>query len=264
MSQFKLDTAAYLRRIGMEGPLEPTAENLLRLTRAHLEAVPFENLEVCLEGREPDLSPEGLYRKVVERRRGGWCFELNKLFYLLLTELGYRCRSVPARVIHLRTVIRPVTHRATLVTAGGRTWYCDVGFGGAGPKGAIAIDTDGEQTVFGDTFRVTPNTGDYTGWYPGEITISRLDGGRWEPVLCFRDTDVWQDQDFGTLSGYFAAHPHSPFKGKAVLYRCTPGGWISLVDRHLVRLDRGLRTEADLAPEQVQTVISQEFGLTLS
>ena len=148
-------TQAYLDRIGCPMPEKISEESLRRLTRAHLQEVPFENLEVTEEGHQPSLEPENLYRKVVENRRGGYCFELNKLYYLLLKALGYECYPVPVRVLMGRPEPRPFSHRGILVLLNGQRWYVDVGFGGLGPKGIINVDETGLQTIVGETFRVT-------------------------------------------------------------------------------------------------------------
>ena len=74
----RFDIGAYLHRIGMEMPLQADLDTLKQLTRAHLLAVPFENMAVCDEHKEPSLEPEDLFAKVVGNNRGGYCFELNK------------------------------------------------------------------------------------------------------------------------------------------------------------------------------------------
>lgn len=261
MSEFKINLSAYMERIGIDHIPAPTEENLVMITRAHLEAVPFENLEVCIEGQVPSMEPEGLYHKVVEKRRGGWCFELNKLFYLLLTELGYTCRPVPSRIVHHRAgEVRAVSHRATVVEVNGRPWLCDVGFGGAGPKGAIRMDTTEVQTVGGDTFRVEINQDHYV----GEYMVSRCDDGNWEQVLVFRDHGQWLEPDFTVLSTYYATWPGSPFKNKPVLFRCTPVGWISLTGNHMIRQEHKQKREEDLTKQQIDVVIKEDFGLELN
>lgn len=257
MPEYKINTLAYLNRIGIKEIPAPTEEALASLTRAHLEAIPFENLEVCLEERIPSMEPEDLYKKVVENRRGGWCFELNKLFCLLLQELGFTCHSVPCRIVHERPELRPVSHRATVVEIGNHLWFCDVGFGGAGPKGALRMDTTEVQTVFGDTFRVEPNRDRY----PGEHMVSRCDNSHWVPVLVFRDHAPWLEPDFTALSNYYASWERSPFKNRPVLYRCTPDGWISLTGSHLIRLSDGQKYEEELTEEQILQVIRSEFDL---
>ena len=89
MCEFPFDVDRYLSRIGVERPTELTSASLRRLVRAHLERVPFEVLELTEEKTQPSLEPEGLFEKIVIRKRCGYCLEQNKLFYLLLKELGF-------------------------------------------------------------------------------------------------------------------------------------------------------------------------------
>lgn len=247
----------YLAHLGISGTPSATEAFLSVLTRAHLETVPFENLEVHYEHREPSLTAEGLFRKVVENRRGGYCFELNKLFYLLLKGLGFTCYSVPARVVHRRPELRGISHRGTVVEIDGRKWFCDVGFGGAGPKGAIRVDTDEVQTVFGDDFQVIadPDT------YPGEWAICRFEDGVREKVLVYRDIP-WLEPDFDTLNAYYATYHRSPFVNKRILYRCKPDGWISLTENTVTKMTGSVRQTVELqTEEEVQALLAREFGL---
>ena len=131
----------YLNRICAEPPKELTPQSLMELTRAHLEHVPFEVLEMTEAHTEPSLEPEGLYQKIVACRRGGYCFELNKLFYLLLKELGFTCHPVGVRVLMGRPEPRAISHRGIVVAFGREKWYCDVGFGGRGPKGILCLES---------------------------------------------------------------------------------------------------------------------------
>ena len=251
------ELGSYLAHLHISDAPAVTEDFLVALTRAHLEVVPFENLEVHYAHREPSLAASDLFRKVVERSRGGYCFELNKLFYLLLKGLGFTCYPVPARVVHRRQEQRPYSHRATVVEINGRKWFCDVGFGGAGPKGAIRMDTEEIQTVFGDDFSVAPDPDAY----PGELAIYRFEAGAPEKVLVFRDMP-WMEADFVTLNSYYATYPRSPFLTKRVLYRCLPGGWISLTENTVTRMTNGIRQTVELQTEdEVQALIEQEFDL---
>ena len=247
----------YLAHLGISESPAVTEEFLVSLTRAHLEVVPFENLEVHYEHKEPSLAASDLFQKVVEHKRGGYCFELNKLFFLLLKGLGFACYPIPARVVHRREELRPYSHRATVVEINGRKWFCDVGFGGAGPKGAIRMDTKEIQTVFGDDFYVAPDPD----VYEGELAIYRFEEGIPEKVLVVRDMP-WMEADFATLNSYYATYPRSPFLTKRVLYRCSPGGWISLTGNTVTRMTNGVRQTVELQTEdQVHALIEQEFDL---
>src|SRR5579859_3200412 len=84
-----LHIKSYLRRIHYTGSLEPTYQTLAALQEAHLLAVPFENLDISL-GREIILDEAALFHKIVEQRRGGFCYELNGLFASLLRALGFK------------------------------------------------------------------------------------------------------------------------------------------------------------------------------
>lgn len=79
--------AAYLRRLGIEEPGAPSVEGLFALQRAHLERVPYENVDIQL-GRAPGIDPELSARRFAAGR-GGYCFHLNGAFAALLDHLGY-------------------------------------------------------------------------------------------------------------------------------------------------------------------------------
>ena len=82
-----MNVEKYLQRIGYNGALAPNAENLAALVQAHRFTVPYETFDIW-RGRRTTLALEEIYDRIVTRRRGGYCFELNGLFAWLLRELG--------------------------------------------------------------------------------------------------------------------------------------------------------------------------------
>src|SRR5215472_16527360 len=120
---------AYLERIGAERPLILDETALADLHRAHLMTVPFENL--CIHvGETISLAESDLISKVVTRRRGGFCYELNGAFALLLEALGADVVRVAARVYGNGRFGPPFDHLALVVgLPGGALWLADVGFG---------------------------------------------------------------------------------------------------------------------------------------
>src|ERR1043165_5873096 len=122
--------AAYLARIGVPGPAGADPDALRRLHRAHLLAVPFENLSIHL-GEPISLAPGDLLDTIVTRRRGGFCYELNGAFALLLEALGARVSRVGARVYGEAGLSPPLAHLALIVRPADATgpWPADVGFG---------------------------------------------------------------------------------------------------------------------------------------
>ena len=92
-----LDLIAYFTRIGYTGPREPTLAVLRALQLRHMMAVPFEDLDVLL-GRRINIEPAAIQRKIIEQRRGGYCFEQNSLFRDVLRALGFAVTPLLARV----------------------------------------------------------------------------------------------------------------------------------------------------------------------
>ena len=119
---------AYLKRIGLYESPPVSTDGLVRLHRAHLRNVPFECLDV-FRGRSLSLSPDRLFDKVVNRRRGGFCYELNTLFALLLRKLGFPTTLLSAGVMDRKGVVGPDFDHMTLRVEVDGPWLCDVGFG---------------------------------------------------------------------------------------------------------------------------------------
>ncbi|MDR1572859.1 MAG: arylamine N-acetyltransferase, partial [Clostridiales Family XIII bacterium] len=128
-------TAAYLARIRATRPARPDREALNALILAHQLAVPFENLDI-FAGRPVSLAVGDIADKMIRRRRGGYCFELNAGFYSLLRALGYDAFPIAGGVVLGEGEPPPPHHRATAVRLDGCLLYCDVGFGGPMPGAA--------------------------------------------------------------------------------------------------------------------------------
>lgn len=122
--------SAYFDRIGYSGPVTPDLATLNAVMRAHIAAVPFENLDVQLCNPVTTALP-AIYAKLVERRRGGWCYENNGLFGWALGEMGFDVRRISAGVMRaVRGDAALGNHLALIVTIKGQEWLVDVGFGG--------------------------------------------------------------------------------------------------------------------------------------
>ncbi len=244
---FSLDVQQYLDRLGAAAPAEISVQALHTLVRAHLEQVPFENLDIAFHPRPLSLAEEDLFEKVVLRRRGGYCFELNKLFYLLLEALGFRCCPACARILYRRSDPRPWSHRVSMVTLEGKRWLCDVGYGGPGPKDILCLDRRDAQTAAGEAFSVQEEN--------GLVTVLRHDPDGIHPLMVIRD-EPCPEVDFEVMNGYFSLHPRSVFTQKYIVYRCLPDGQLSLVGDRFTLQREGL-------PETVQTVADEPARLRL-
>ena len=250
-----MDISAYFDRIGYTGTSQPTLENLAAILRLHLETVPFENLDCYPRGKALSNDPEVLFDKVVCRRRGGVCFELNGLFYALLKAMGYDCHAVAVR-LPFTGGPAPISHEAVVATIGGRQYYCDVGFGGPGPKGLLPLDADPVQTIDGQDFRVQ-RCGIH-------VSINRMQDGVWMPTIRYADLPcIWQD--FTGPLYYFTHNPDSYFVTQRIVNLCLPdGGSLALTNNQFTVRRNGQVNRVLLeSEEEVSNILRQEFGISL-
>lgn len=147
-----LNLNAYLTRIEHGGRVAADLSTLRALHSAHVSHIPFENLDIQM-GLPIRLDLEALQAKMVERRRGGYCFEQNTLFLHVLQTMGFHVIPCEARVRQGATRVRPRTHMVLLASIGDQPWLCDVGFGGDGLLEPLAMD-GAEHEQFGRTFRI--------------------------------------------------------------------------------------------------------------
>ncbi len=246
---------AYFARIKLAVADTTGEKELSMLIRAHLEHIPFENLTVYDFHQVPDLAEEALFDKIIVQKRGGYCFELNSLFLALLRKLGYDACPIAVRIIRNRPALPPVAHMGVIVREAGKKYYCDVGYGGPGPKGLVHL-REGVQEIYGDTFRVTTMDTDYR--------IERLHKGEWEGILQFED-HLFREVDFTPLNFTAATNPEGLFTRKRVLYIYTPDGSKSLLDMEFTRKENGeFRKTTCQNKEQLESCLLEEFGIPIT
>ena len=140
----------YLERIGVKRPVEPNLESLRALHRAHLLTIPYENLDVQL-GHPVAIEIPAIYEKIVEKGRGGWCYEMNGIFGWALKELGFRVTRATGSVMReMGGDASNGNHLVLRVELDEGLYLADVGFGD-GPMLPIAI-VSGEFTAHGFNF----------------------------------------------------------------------------------------------------------------
>ena len=122
------DLDRYFARIGYAGPRAPTAATLRAIHRAHLLAIPYENLDIHL-GRPITLDVEATFRKLVDEHRGGWCYEMNGVLGHVLELLGFDVRYVSGAVGRATHGDRALDNHLVMVVALEQPWIVDVGFG---------------------------------------------------------------------------------------------------------------------------------------
>jgi N-hydroxyarylamine O-acetyltransferase len=251
----------YLARIGMSRPRVVDAAVLAGLHRAHLMTVPFENLSIHL-AEEISLAEEDLVAKLVARRRGGFCYELNGGFALLLEGLGARVTRVAARVYGENGALGPpFDHLALLVRTadGSGPWLVDVGFGSHSTFPLLFGSRDLQRDPAG-TFLLADARADGEGdGGTGDVDVLK-DGEpayRVEP----RPRDL---ADFVPTCWWQQTSPTSHFTKSLVCSRLTETGRMTLSGQTLIRTIAGERTGQDLPSDAaVLAAYRDYFGITL-
>lgn len=262
------DLDAYLARIDM--PARPTidAAGVVRLQRQHRLAIPFENLDVLL-GRGIAIDSDAVYAKLVAARRGGYCFEHNRLFLDALAALGFDARPVLARVWLGAAAVPPLTHVLSLVEVDGRAWIADPGFGGSyAPVMPLEVGAEADAPD-GASFRLTH--AEPHGWTlarkgPVATTDGRIaeeeDG--WQPQYSFTLAPV-HDADLAMGNWWSSSHPASRFTRVAIASIVLPHGLATLTDRRYRRSAAGQETEGEIADPRVYRMrLGLLFGIELS
>jgi N-hydroxyarylamine O-acetyltransferase len=244
---------AYLDRIGAERPAVLDGGALAALHRAHLLTVPFENLSIHLA--EPISLDEGdLLGKIVTRRRGGFCYELNGGFALLLEALGARVTRVAARAYGGEgTLGPPFDHLALVVRlpGGAGPWLADVGFG-SNSTYPLRYDSREDQRDPGGRFALADAT-------DGDVELFK-DG---EPQYRIEQRERLLD-DFGPTCWWQQTSPDSHFTLSTICSRLTEDGRMSLSGRTLIRTSGGTRTEQELGTDdEVLAAYRDHFGIIL-
>ncbi|MDR2213017.1 MAG: arylamine N-acetyltransferase [Pseudomonadales bacterium] len=218
MSFTPAQLAQYCRRIAYNGPLAPTRDTLHALHRLHPLAIAFENLDPWL-GQPPALDPEALFDKLVTRERGGYCFEQNGLFKIVLQSLGFAVRGLSARVLWDQHPNPPRTHQLSLVEIQGQEWLADVGFG-LTPLAPLRFAPEMEQRTPLETFRLRQQGGGFT--------LEVLLPGGAKPMYWFTP-ETSAPADYIQSNWYVSTYPESRFVRNLIAsrVRAEPGGGYS-------------------------------------
>ena len=257
------DQEAYLARIGYVGSREVCLQTLNDLIYAHQCTVPFETLDCCDYHIPVSLEVDHLFEKIVLKRRGGYCFELNGIFLTLLRAMGFDAWSVMCRVAANFDTLRPIKHRGIVVRLDGKLYYCDVGLGGAMPPFAVQLN-GGRQTQRGETYWV--ETLAEEGWY----ILRRLSGAGLGDDRSVTDAErnvvvfstlAMLAEDFEAYSYQCWAFPDSRFVTRRMANLRTPNGFMSLGDDELTVCEDKKITTVTVAQEELETLLKEKFGL---
>ncbi len=251
-----MNVEAYLKRINYQGPLSVTPETLRDLQVAHLKTVPFENLSIH-SGEPIVLEEEALFKKIVDERRGGFCYECNGSFAGLLRALGFQVEMLAAGVARREGGFGAIfDHMALAVTLNER-WLVDVGFGDSFLE-PLLLDSRDEQVQGTRLFRIDAEN-DYL------ILLRRNEGEDWEPQYRFT-LQPFGFPDYEEMCQFQQTSPESHFTQNVICSRVTDDGRITLSGMNLVTTTGPQRTRHEqmlTTREEYDEVLREQFGIEM-
>lgn len=249
----RFDFGAYAARIGLKN----ARPDIGQLHRAHVAAIPFENLDPH-RGLPVSLELEDLQRKLVGERRGGYCFEQNLLLMAALQALGAKVEPMLARVRHGAPAgtARPRSHLVLRVEAEGGCWHADAGFGTGTLLEPLPFGAGAEHEQAGWRFRIVQDA--------GELVLQAAEACGWIDLYGFVPEPV-PFVDLQTSNWFTSTHPSSPFvTGLIVSAQSQDGVRTLLSDWSELAFVQRTSTEETVTPiarEQIPDLLATRFGL---
>lgn len=248
-----MDITTYLRRINYSGPLAPNAETLRGLQKAHLLAVPFENLSIHA-GEPIILNDAALFEKIVSRHRGGFCYELNGLFAWLLRQLGFRVDMLSASVANPKGEWGPEFDHMTLLVHLEERWLADVGFGDSFVE-PLLFDNRGEQIQGLRSYRIAEDASHFV------LSQKQLNED-WKPQYRFT-TAAHVYSDYDEMCRYQQTSPESHFTKGRICSRLTPDGRVTLSQDRLILTKGSDKEEREVNQNEVVKALREYFDIVM-
>ncbi len=257
MNAIAFPLVRYLKRIGLSKTPAPDEEGLQEVHAGQAISIPFENLDIHL-GRTISLNTGILIPKLIDARRGGYCFELNGILTLALKSLGFRVRPLLARVFYGRGDFGTRTHQVLIATISGRKWLADCGFGGPGFRLPIPIVPEQIQEQHSDRFRLRPDPK----W---GMVLQKEINGIFADLYAFNEDELTTDEDIEMANHFTSTWPPSFFRLHRMCSLHKLWGRITLSDMELIIHRDGISEKTTLPPgRQYLEAIEEHFGIRLN
>ncbi|WP_342504930.1 arylamine N-acetyltransferase [Sporosarcina sp. FSL K6-2383] len=246
-----MDIQQYLERFNAPSSKEVSLSQLTKLQHQHLHHVPFENLDV-IRKVPIYLNEQSIFNKVVREHRGGYCYELNGLFHMLLTELGYDTYLVAATVLRPNGQWAKADTHATIIAHLDQPYLVDVGFGAATPRTPIPLD-ESEQTDINGVYKVKQAT---------ENSFDLIQENKAGSRTLYRFHDSKKNLvDFHEGCIFNQVAKESTFTHHDIVSIATDIGRITLADHTMTTVENRVQTTSELSPEDKLHILQTIFKI---
>ena len=247
---------SYCSRLSLTNP-DPTLAFISQAYDRQVKTIAFENIDVQ-NGKIVSIDPADFVKKILTRQRGGYCYELNGLFALLLQALDISYTLVACRPL-IYPPRRAKTHMAIIANIEGEDYLVDTGFGAYGPRAPIALGKLDTPIAQGpEQFKLSCQPLNATN---DEYTLSALVDGQWQAQYAF-STYPNELIDFTPANYLNSTYPDVLFTQKLVVLIFTDTGRKVLAGDGFRVIENGERTERRLDEREIGEVLKQEFLLT--
>lgn len=252
MESKNFDLSKYLQRIGFAGKPAADLASITEMMRRQLFTVPFENLDVQA-GKIVSLVPEEIVEKIIDRQRGGYCYEVNGLFAMALAALGIPYQFAAARPMFYPSR-RPKTHMVVIAHIDDQAWLCDLGFGSYGirqPMRMDILDTPVLQDF--DQFKLSKIN-------EREYLMQALVEGEWANQYSF-DLSFQEWIDFMPANYMNSTHPDAIFVRKLLVVLHQAEGRTILFGQSLKTVTATGVEQRKIEQKDIPDVLNEVFGL---
>lgn len=234
----------YLNRLNAEEPDVTDLNFLNRLHRQHLYSIPLENLDIH-RGKVIKLEESSLEKKIISGNRGGYCYELNGMFFLLLKDLGFHAKMISARVNNGKGGWGPEFDHLAIIVDLGDLWLADVGFGDNFIE-PLKFELNTIQKNLNGYYKIEKYDEEYY------KLMRSQDGKEFSDEYIFTLKErKWEE--FGDMNKYHQTSPESHFTKNKVCTIAKPDGRITLTNTKFIITENGKRQETEIKDEK-------EFG----
>lgn len=256
-NEFRLDN--YLARIGYHGTAKPDLATLAALHAAHIDAIPFEGVDPLLR-RPVNLDIASVQTKLVNSRRGGYCFEQNVLFKAALEAIGFSVTGLTGRVRWMsapNSPLGPREHMMLKVDLPEAAYLADVGFGACLLDAPLQFKTGSDQRTAMGTFRLSQSD--------GLFTLSAKQPAGWRVMYIF-DLQPQIQADYELGNWYTSTSPLVPFSSMLIMERLSSNKRYKLINRTFLIEARDGEVVAEhpiTTPDELRQIIDESFNMTL-
>jgi len=246
------DLQQYLKRINFQGEIKLNLEGIKKLMQSQIFSVPFENIDVQA-GKAISLLGDDIVTQIVTKNRGGYCYQINGIFSLMLQEIG-----LPHYYIAVRPLVNPApntkTHLAIIATIENEEYLIDLGFGGNSIREPLKLSEIGTEIQHGsDTFTLVKTEED-------EYLLQIQTGQEWTNLYSF-DLTPQRWIDFKPANYFNYSHPESVFTQKLIVVLQNPLGKKILSKNSLKSVVNGIAEIITFEDDQLDTILETEFNL---